>query len=260
MPSLTTSPDGTQIAYDQWGSGDPIIVISGMLSDRQASAALAEELATDVRVITYDRRGRGESGNQPPYDVDREVEDLASLIHDIGGSSAVYGHSSGAALALRAAAADLPITRLVLHEPPYGHDDDASTSAARQLAQAVSAQLEAGRPAAAIDTFLSEAGAPSEMREAMSSDPSMVALAPTMVHDFAVVGDLHGGTIPEELAERITIPTLVLAGAESPEFFLATAERLSTLIPGARHRLLDGVDHGAPAHVVAPAIAEFLRR
>ena len=115
MTSYVTSADGTRIAFDRLGEGPPVVIVSGLFCVRQTTQALAEELAQVFSVINYDRRGRGDSSDTPPYAVEREIEDLGALIEAAGGSAFVYGHSSGAGLALNAAAAGLPITRLVLH-------------------------------------------------------------------------------------------------------------------------------------------------
>lgn len=259
MTQQVSSRDGTRIAFDRLGDGPPLIVIGGILCDRQRTRPLAEALARRLTVIHFDRRGRGESGDTPPYAVDREIDDIAALIDAAGGRAAVYGHSSGAGLALRAAARGLPITRLVLHEPPYGGDDEESRRGARALAEAVCAAIAADRRADAIATFLTAAGLPPETVAAWASDPSMLAMAPTMAHDVAVMGELEtGGTIPVDRVRAIRVPTLVLAGGASPDFFRDTAARLAELLPDGRCTVLDGADHGAPAEVVAPVVADFV--
>src|SRR6266536_4143304 len=128
-----TSTDSTRIAFDRLGGGTPLILVGGALCDRRSTAALSEALAADFAVISYDRRGRGDSGDTQPYAVEREIDDLAALIAAAGGTAAVYGHSSGAGLALRAAAHGLPITRLILHEPPFAPDNDAARRGAQEL-------------------------------------------------------------------------------------------------------------------------------
>ena len=117
-----TSADGTTIAYDRLGDGPPVVVVGGAAADRARDGPRpAEALAAHHRA---QRRHRWGPWRQPgctaPYAVAREVEDLAALIAVAGGSAALYGHSSGAALALHAAAAGLPVERLVMHEAPYG--------------------------------------------------------------------------------------------------------------------------------------------
>lgn len=261
MTEYVTSMDGTKIAFDRLGQGRPVVVVSGMLCDRRTTRELAERLAQRFSVINYDRRGRGESGDTGPYAVAREVEDLGALIEEAGGSASVYGHSSGAGLALNAAAGGLPITRLVLHEPPYGPDDEESTRGAKQLAGKVRAAVEDDRRADAITLFMADMGMPPETVEGIGSDPTLQAVAPTMPYDFEVMGDFdRGGTIPEDLVRAIDIPTLVLAGGASPAFFRDTAARIAEILPDGTHTILEGQDHGAPAGVVAPVVAAFLAR
>lgn len=117
---FATSADGTPIAYERLGDGPPLVVVSGILCDRNVTRALAERLAEWCTVLHYDRRGRGASGDTSPYAVAREVEDLAALIAAAGGAAAVYGHSSGAGLALHAAASGLPITGSCCTSRPTG--------------------------------------------------------------------------------------------------------------------------------------------
>ncbi len=118
-----TSKDGTTIAFERSGEGPPLVVVGGALNDRHAAATLAGLLAPNFTVYAYDRRGRGDSGDTPPYAVEREVEDLQALVEEAGGTAFVLGHSSGAVLALEAAAATPGITKLVLYEPPFIVDD-----------------------------------------------------------------------------------------------------------------------------------------
>jgi pimeloyl-ACP methyl ester carboxylesterase len=253
------SADGTRIAFERFGTGDPIVLLGGMFCDRGTHRPLAEALAGQFTAVTVDRRGRGDSGDTSPYAVDREIEDVDAVIGAVGGSASIYGHSSGAGLAFRAAAAGLPIDRLVLHEPPFGGDDAESRAEARRLASEVRGAIEEDRPSDAIRSFLAAMGTPPEAADEIAGDPAMLRLASTMPYDHAVMGDdAGGGAIPVALAQSITVPTLVLAGSASPDFFRDTAERLTNLIPSARYTVLDGQDHGAPAEAVAPAVAEFV--
>lgn len=260
MPSYATSPDGTRIAFERRGQGPPVILVGGILSDRQTTRALAEQLAGQFCVINYDRRGRGDSSDTAPYAVERELEDLGALIAEAGGAASVYGHSSGAGLALNAAASGLPITRLVLHEPPYGPDDEDEESkrGARDLAGSVRACLAEGRCDEALTQFFAAYGLPPETVEEMSSNPTLCALAPTMSYDFDVMGEVsRGGTIPEDLVRAVRIPTLTIAGGASPAFFRDTATRIAGVLPNGRYTVLEGQDHDAPADVAAPVVAAF---
>lgn len=83
---VTASSDGTPIAFDRIGSGPPLILVDGALVYRDVgpTRALAEVLASHFTVFTYDRRGRGASGDTPPYAVKREVEDIEALAREAG--------------------------------------------------------------------------------------------------------------------------------------------------------------------------------
>jgi pimeloyl-ACP methyl ester carboxylesterase len=95
------SKDGTPIAFERSGSGPALILVDGALCYRAFGPApqLAALLAQHFTVFTYDRRGRGESGDTAPYAVEREVEDIEALVREAGGSAYVYGISSGASAA-----------------------------------------------------------------------------------------------------------------------------------------------------------------
>ncbi len=262
MVDHVTSSDGTPIALEVLGSGPPLVLVAGIFCTRATLRPLAEALADRFAVAAYDRRGRGDSGGAGPVPADavaRESADLAAVIGALGDGAAVYGHSSGAGLALHAAAAGAPVTRLVLHEPPWGGDDAASTDEARRMAAEVVAALDDGRPGDAIGRFMADMGMPDEVLAGITADPAMLAVAPTMPYDLMVMGDLDaGGAVPEGLVRSVAVPTLVVAGGASPEFFRATAERLATLLPHAELAVLDGHDHGAPADAVAPVVARFV--
>lgn len=257
MTSYVTSTDGTKIAFDRLGEGPPLLIIGGMFCARQTTRALAEQLALQFSVVNYDRRGRGESGDTVPYAVEREVDDLAALIAETGPAS-LYGHSSGAGLAIHAAARPLPLIRLVLHEPPYGPDDEDARQHASQLDAGVRAAIETDRRSDAIELFLSAAGVPGDLLEQMTTDAAMLGVAPTMPYDLEVMGNRCGGTIPDRLVATIDIPTLVIAGGASPDFFRDTARRLTELLPNGSLAVVPGQDHNAPADAVAPLVVKFL--
>src|SRR5258706_10459183 len=119
----TTSKDGTKIGFTKTGNGPALILVGGAFQDRSGLTRHAELLASHFTVFNYDRRGRGESGDNQPYDVEREIEDIDALILEAGGSALLFGGSSGAVLALDAAAHGLSITKLSLYEPPFVVDD-----------------------------------------------------------------------------------------------------------------------------------------
>jgi Alpha/beta hydrolase family len=258
-----TSADGTSIAYEVFGHGPTLIAVCGATCDRALMRPTAQALGSHFTTVNYDRRGRGDSGDTLPYAIDREIEDIAALIDRVGGPAHLYGHSSGAGLVLRAVAAGLAVDRFVLHDPPYSPDDEPSRQEARSFARGIGGLLAEGRRAEAIETFFRGAGMPDDMIEGMRATPrwqGLLALAPTLAYDSAVMGDLeHGGAFPEEVAARAARPGLVLVGGDSPPFMLEVSRRLADLLPEGSHRVLEGQSHVVAPEVLAPVVTEFLR-
>ncbi|MER7751129.1 alpha/beta fold hydrolase [Kitasatospora sp. NPDC097643] len=261
--STTTvvSTDGTTLACSVTGSGPAVVFVDGALCHRSfgPGAAVAEQLAAHHTVWTYDRRGRGASGDTAPYEVEREIEDLAAVIAAAGGSAHVVAVSSGAALALRAAAHGVGIDRLAVYEPPFSTEDG---QAARfvQYAADLDAALTEGRRGDAVAAFMTFVGMPAEMVDGMRSAPvwpAFEAVAPTLAHDAAVLAARTGAAVPAEVLAGVAVPTLVLDGGASPELLRAPARAVAAAVPGAEHRTLDGQTHEVAAEVLAPELVTF---
>ncbi|MDP9374716.1 MAG: alpha/beta hydrolase [Chloroflexota bacterium] len=258
--SKVTSRDGTSIAFERSGEGPVLVLVDGAMSYRSFGpmAALAEVLTPHFTVYTYDRRGRGESGDTAPYAVAREVEDLEALIAEAGDSAYVCGLSSGAVLALEAAASGLAITKLALYEPPFtveGGDLQHKKDYTERLEELLSAD----RRGDAVEWFLTSAGMPAEAITGMRNEPVwplFEAIAPTLAYDNAVLGD---GTVSHGRAAKVTVPTLVADGGASPDFFRRVAKATAAAIPGARYRTLEGQTWGRVApESLALVLKEFL--
>ncbi|MGH8827790.1 MAG: alpha/beta fold hydrolase [Jiangellaceae bacterium] len=253
------------MAFERAGSGPAVIVVASALSTRSDAKRLAALLAADFTVINYDRRGRGESGDTPPYAVEREIEDIDALIEHAGGSAFVFGSSSGAALALEAAAGGLGIEKVALYEPPFvvaAGEHQLPTDFRAQLA----GMIDAGRNADAVRYFMTKGiGMPAifvhMMRLAPKTWSSMKAMAPTILYDIAVLGDNQAGKpLPAGRWSDATMPTLVLNGGKSPEFLQHGATALADVLPNARLRTLDKLNHGAVVmspKTLAPVLSEF---
>ena len=257
-----SSQDGTTIAFSRTGSGPALVLVVGAFCDRQTTRSLTKVLASDFTAYEYDRRGRGASGDTAPYAVEREVEDLAAVAgaaRTAGSAPFVFGHSSGAVLALEAAARGVPIARLVAYEPPYIVDESRSRPGT-DLAERLAALVSAGRPGDAAKLFLTEAvQVPPEVVATMEGGPdwpAMTALAHTLCYDVVACAN---NEMPSDRLAEIRVPTLVLGGSESPEWFHNTVRAVAATVPGAEHRFLDGQDHGAADDVLAPVLLEFLR-
>ena len=259
-----TSSDGTTIAFDRLGDGPPVIVVGGQLCDRALTRPTAEELAKRFTVFNYDRRGRGDSGDTAPYALEREVEDIGALIAEVRGKASVYGHSSGAALALHAAEG-LPMSKLVLHEPPYNPEgDEYGQRATRKEAEHIRTLLAEDRRDDALEYFWRSIGMPQEMVDELRQTPrwaELEAIAPTMAYDSEVMGDIgRGGAVPTDLAGRVRCETLVLVGGASPEWMIDVARQVAEAMPHGRYRVLEGQEHVVPPEILVPVLAEFLAR
>ena len=254
------SRDGTPLAFERLGHGAPVIVVAGALQGRSTYRPFAEELSRHVAVLNYDRRGRGDSGGTPPYAVEREVEDLDALITAAGGTASLYGHSSGAALVLHAAARGLPIDTIVLHEAPFGSGSEEERRAEQEEADRLAALLAQGRRADAVALFYASMGLPPEVAGAMAEDPAQVANAPTLLSDpFEITSERsRGGRTPAEQAAGVTVPGLVLAGGASPDWMLDASRQLAEALPDGRLRVLEGHGHVVPPEILAPLVADFV--
>jgi pimeloyl-ACP methyl ester carboxylesterase len=218
---------------------------------------LAASLAPHFTVYTFDRRGRGESGDTLPYAVKREVEDIDALIQAAGGAAFVYGISSGAALALEAAIRGLNITRLALYEPPYMVDSNLPRPPADYKAQ-LSALVAAGRRGDAVAYFMKVVGAPEEAVASMRHSPvwpMFEAIAPTLVYD-ATIMEGNNWQPPVQTAS-VMVPTLVMEGGNSPAWARKASLALEKTIPNAQHRTLEGQTHEVAAEALAPALEKF---
>jgi pimeloyl-ACP methyl ester carboxylesterase len=256
MTRTVKSADGSTIAYETMGTGPVLIIVGGAFNTRNSAHAIASLLAANFRVYAYDRRGRGGSTETKPYATEREVEDLAALIEAAGGSALVYGHSSGAALALEAAASGLPITKVAAYEPPFTAEEPGSASLAG-WGESVQAAVDADDRERAAVLFLQGTGADPAAIEGIKRAPwwpSMLAIAHTLPYDIALVGD---GSVPTERFRKIAVPTLLLHGGGSPSWAAAAASAIAEAIPGARHITIEGQDHNVDESVLAPALIDF---
>lgn len=254
------SQDGTTIAYDRSGSGAPLIVVDGALCSRAfgPSPKLARLLAQHFTVFTYDRRGRGQSGDAPQYSAEREIEDIAALIGEAGGSASLLGLSSGGALALEAAASGVAIDNVIAYEPPYVDANGQSGGAAHEAE--LTRLLSDGNRGGALKYFMKDmVGAPAVMVVMMRMMPwiwrKLQAVAHTLPYDAAVMSEFR---IPLARFATIHRPTLVMNGSKTDARLRAAARAITEVVPGARYRELPGQTHNVKPQVLVPAVVEFL--
>jgi pimeloyl-ACP methyl ester carboxylesterase len=253
------SADGTSIACERSGSGPNLVIVNGALSDRSAAASLRPLLDPYLTVIAYDRRGRGDSGDDERYAPEREMEDLAAVLEASGGPAFVFGQSSGGILALEASLRGLNVSRLAINEPPYIVGDSRRRPSA-DLAERLRRLIDGSDREAATHLFLTDAvGIPEEGLAVLHSGPAwprMLGLAHTLAYDALVAGRYELPAI-ERLAAFRT-PTLVLRGEATAPWIRLGTSALADALPNGRLTDLPGQEHSPAPDVLAPALLAFL--
>lgn len=257
-PLFVTSRDGTKIAYETAGRGKAVILVLGALNSRKSGSGLAKLLAPRFTAISYDRRGRGDSTDTPPYSPRREVEDVAALIEAVGEPVCLYGHSSGAALAIEAAARlGNRVEKLAVYEAPYTLDA-ATRKAAKEYDRTLKKMLASGRDGDAVALFIRAVGVSDRQVQAIRRMPmwrGLERLAPTLAYDGEILGEGH--PLPASLLSRLTTPTLVMHGGAGARSMRDAAQSIAEAIPGAQLRTLAGQTHGVRPKALAPVLEEF---
>jgi pimeloyl-ACP methyl ester carboxylesterase len=228
----------------------------GAFNDRSTGAPLARYLQSHFSVYTYDRRGRGDSGDTPPYAIERELEDLDALIREAGGSAAVFGFSSGALLSAKAAARGLAISKLALYDPPYlvvGSRPRPDVDHAAHIAELV----DSGRRGEAVEYFQAElVGIPRDIVVQLRHAPfrpALEATAHTLVYETLISND---PALPGEVGS-IGVPTLVMVGEASAPELQSAAQSLARAVPRAELRSLPGMTHDLVPEAIGPQLEAF---
>ena len=264
MP-FVTSKDGTRIGYSVVGSGPAIVLVDGALCWRASGPAtpLAEALKDRFTVYTYDRRGRGESGDTKPYAVAREVEDLAAVIEAAGGSVAIYAISSGVGLALAAADALGPskVTKMVLYEFPIM--TDGSRNVDPSYAKVMDDLIARGDNAGAVKHFMKDGvGIPGFgilMMQLMGVMRKLAPVGPTLAYDTRIATPFWKNVPPPRGTwPNVTMPVLTIGGGKSPPWMQNGQVDVAKALPNAEHKTLPGQNHMVSAAAIAPMIREFL--
>jgi len=253
-----TSKDGTTIVYDRLGEGPAVVLVSGGSVDRQSNAGLAEQLAQRFTVYNYERRGRGESGDTPPYAIEREIEDIEAVIDKAGGSAFLYGISSGAVLALDAAAQMTnKVKKLAIYEPPFIIEGTRPRPPA-DTASIYNKMVSEGRRGDAVEYFMTTVvGMPEEFAAQARSQPWwpwQEALAHTLAYDATVMGDY---SLPEKTAASVKVPTLVITGGATFDWLRTSNQAFAKLLPDGRNEIIEGQSHDVAPEALAPVLEKF---
>ena len=260
MVRTTKSKDGTSITYQRAGNGAPLIVVDGALCSRAfgPSQKLSPLLAQHFTVFTYDRRGRGQSGDTQPYSPAREVDDIAALIQEAGGSASLLGLSSGGALALEAVASNLAVDQVIAYEPPYVNlnGDGAGGSHEQELKQRLAHDDRGG----AVKYFMKDmVGAPAAIVVMMRLMPwiwrKLEAVAHTLPYDAAVMTEFR---VPRARFASIHRRALVMNGSKTDGKLRTAARTVADIVPGAHYRELEGQTHNVKPEVLVRAVTEFV--
>jgi pimeloyl-ACP methyl ester carboxylesterase len=260
--STVTSPDGTVIGYDRYGGGPAVIFIGGAATYRAIDEAVTQTArrlaAQGFTAVDYDRRGRGASGDNQPWALDREVEDVAELIKVAGGAAALCSNSSGADIALAAATAGVGVTALVLYEPPFfaGASFDAHLAALRPM-------LADGRNDEAMRYNLTSViGLPPDVVDVMAQAPwwaAMVAVAPTLVYDHTATHEINVDPDWRRRWAGVTVPAIVCSGDQTFPGMPEAADAVAAALPNASRRILPGQGHRSAPEALVPVLLEFLK-
>ncbi len=249
-----TSSDGTSIAFERSGAGPALILVdaAGNYRDFRPLRAPVELLTAHFTVYVYERRGRGASTDTLPYAIEREIDDLAALIAEAGGSAYVYAMSSGCLLALHAAAGGLAIPKLALFEPPIEPREAPAgqTDFTTELAELVAA----GRRHDAVEFFHRGIGVPEEVMAQMTPPvwAALEAVAHTLVYDCKL-----SDAMSLQLIRSVTVPTLVIDSQGSTGELTGMTATVVEALPNSTHRCLAGEWHGVPDEALAPVLIEF---
>jgi pimeloyl-ACP methyl ester carboxylesterase len=262
-PEKLFSKDGTPIAFDRVGGGSPVILVDGALCYRAlgSSRPLVKLLEQHFTVFTYDRRGRGDSGDTAPYAVEREVDDIEALVNEAGGAAFIWGISSGAVLALEATNRLTGIKKVAVYEAPFIVDDSHPTTKDDWVR--INEAVAANRRNEAVKFFLKLVGLPAFFIALMRLMPvwsKLKAVAHTIPYDGAIVQDnQRGKPLPADRWTSVTVPTLVMDGGKSPGWIRQANRALANVLPNAKHCMLEGQTHMVKAEALAPTLVEFFK-
>jgi pimeloyl-ACP methyl ester carboxylesterase len=246
------SRDGTEIACWASGDGPPLVLVHGTTADHTRWRPLLPHLEPHATVHAVDRRGRGASGDAERYDVAREFEDVAAVVDAVaersGGPVTLLGHSYGGTCALGAAALTARLRALILYEPGLdGAGDDLPTG----VVERIESRLADGDREGALELMMREVvRMPDRELALVRSQPSWaarVAAAHTIPRELRAIA---GGVLHTMRLAAITVPTLLIAGGDSPAYFRRDIDAVAAALPDARVAVLDGQQH--VADVLAP--------
>ncbi|MFB6095752.1 MAG: alpha/beta fold hydrolase [Halodesulfurarchaeum sp.] len=240
-----TSADGTQIAVERGGDGPPLVLVHGTAADHRVWEPVVDDLREHFTVVAMDRRGRGASGDAEAYAIEREFEDVATVVESIDRPVALLGHSFGAVSALGASRMVENLRGLLLYEPPLWRPGRPDPPA--DLVERLRDHAQTGEHEAILEVFFRDLTDSEERLKRYRSSPTWpmrVAAAPTVPREVAHLGDFRPE--PGDFAD-VTVPTLVSYGSETRAGLSRSTERAHELLPESELRVIEGVGHDVMA-------------
>ncbi len=240
---IVQSGDGTRIAYTKAGAGPPLILVHGTTADSSRWKGVSGAYQERFTVYAVDRRGRGESGDTVPYALEREFEDIAAIIDSLPVPANVLGHSHGALCSLEAALLTKNIAKLILYEPPIPTGIEIYPAGAADRIQRL---IDSGDRDAAVATFFREiVRAPEEELNMLRSLPvwkARVSAAHTIPREMRA-DELY--TFVPDRFRKLSVPTLLLLGGDSPSYFRQAIELVHRTLPNSKVVVMPGQQHTA---------------
>lgn len=254
------SSDGVGIGYRQLGSGPPLVLVHGGLTDHRCFTPILDELAQHFTVTMYDRRGRGLSGTGADHSLNREAADFVEAVTLAGDGDpvSVIGYSYGATCALHAVTTrPTPVRALVAYEAPF------PVPGVMPADDEVLALIRADRRDEAVRLFVTSTfGLSPNAVQAMAAHPMwQVSLAAAA----ALPGEAEGLRSARLEPPGIPVPPIRYLVAErgGNPAFREIAELVAKTLPGADIATVPGLPHFAistnPTEFVTRAL-EHLRR
>ena len=261
--NIIHSQDNTPIAYETTGSGPLLIIVTGALNTHNfgVPGEMVPFLQDYFTVLSYDRRGRGQSGDTLPYAIEKEMQDLAALIDHNGGKAFLYGHSAGAALALFTAA-PYPdkVIKVAAYEPPLGGGwlERVMTNV---LIRQIQNQVAKGKNLAVVLRFMRFVGMDEQLiKDTLASEhgQTIIDMAGTIVYEAEI--QKASKAFLQNRAASLPMPVLMLAGTKSFKTAPAIMASFTQVIPHAESRIIEGQTHSVEPEVISPILQEFFLR
>lgn len=260
MTQHVTSVTGDRVGFDRYGDDGPAVVFVAGAGPYRATDPVTTRTAQlcaeqGLTTLVYDRLGRGDSPADGPLDLDRELRALSAVIDAAGPPVVLVGHSSGAAIALCAADAELPAAGLVLWEAPLA---DAGDDVAEWITE-FERRLDAEDYVGATEQYMKDM--PPEWLEGLRASPDFELLARGSVSQRADGQALVRATdlVETERLRELAIPVLVTYGTQTfPEMPVA-AERIVGAVTRGTVEEVAGAEHTWDAEAMAERIVRFVR-